>query len=298
AGQTVAGRDGRAWLNDAPDSVLAAFNSDGRDIPLDWEHATELLAPKGHPAPAAAWGKALQLRDGGAIWGQFEWTERGRASVANREYRYISPVFIYETATGRIRRISSVALTNKPNLKIKALNHQQSPDQGEHAMTWKELLALLGLAETDTEAQAINAVKKLQGDLQTALNRADTPSLDKFVPRADYDAAVARATNAETVLQTKTAAELDSAIDSEVSAALAAGKITPATAEYHKANCRAEGGLDRFRAFVAAAPVVGDASGLDGKRPAEGSALNAEETQVIAMLGLTVDEYKKYNPAQ
>ena len=39
----------------------------------------------------------------------------------------------------------------------------------------------------------------------------------------------------------------------EIEAALGAGKITPATVEYHKASCRQDGGLERFRDFVKAA---------------------------------------------
>lgn len=163
---------------------------------------------------------------------------------------------------------------------------------------WKQLLALLGLTEASTEEQAINAVKKLQGELQTALNRAETPSLDKFVPRADYDAAVARAANAEQKIADQAKTEMETAINAEVDAALKAGKITPATAEYHKANCRADGGLDRFRAFVAAAPVIGDGSGLDGKKPGDSdTALNAEAQQLAAVFGNSAEDLKKYGQA-
>ncbi|OGC00137.1 hypothetical protein A2V82_16505 [candidate division KSB1 bacterium RBG_16_48_16] len=294
AGQSVVGRDGRAWVNDNPQGIVSAFAGNKAPIPVDVEHATEIKAPGGDAAPAMAWVEKEEVREGGSIWGEVTWTPKGQEMVANREYRYISPVLIYEKATGRIVGISSVGLTNKPNLYLNALN-RESNQKEEIAMDLKALLAALGLPETATLEQALNAVGKLKGDLTTALNRVETPSLDKYVPRADYDAAVGKAANAEQKGRERDAADLDTAINTEIDGALKAGKITPATAEYHKAQCRQDGGLDRFKQFVTAAPVVADASGLDGKKPGETTtALNAEEAKIAAMFGNSVEDIKKY----
>lgn len=294
-GQVVAGYDGRTWINDNPEGIVNNFRADGRELPLDWEHATELQAPQGLPAPAAAWGNELQVRDGGAIWGRFEWTDRGRASVESKEYRYISPVWIYEIGSGRIRSISSVALVNKPNLALPALNQQQLKQEGDHAM-FKKLLILLGLAETATEEQALNAVTLLQGDLKTARNRAETPSLDKFVPRADYDNVVSRATNAETKLSERDKADLDKAVTAAVDDAVKSGKIVPASKDYYTAMCRQEGGLAAFTKFLETAPVIGKDSDLDDKDPNKdkGLALNNEQSRIAAMFGNSAEDLKKY----
>lgn len=303
-GLEVVGEDGRTWINDQPQAVLdyfAAMQARNQELPIDWEHASALKAPKGDPAPAAAWGTTLEMREGGSIWAKISWTPRGHEAVANREYRHVSPVIVYLKATRRIVGISSVGLTNKPNLHLQALNSQE----GGHSTTeeethmLKKLLTALALPETATEAEALNAIGKLQADLTTANNRADIPSLDKFVPRADYDTALNRAATAETTLAESKKAELETAINSEITAALAAGKITPATADYHKANCRREGGLEQFKAFVAAAPVVGADSGLDGKEAGDGqgSALNAEQAKIATMFGNSVEDLKKYGTA-
>lgn len=292
-GRVVTGRDGRTWLNDNPAEIIVAHIKNEALIPVDVEHATELKAPEGEAAPAMAWIGKVEARDSGAIWGKAEWTPRGREMVANREYRYISPVFVYEKATGRIVSISSVGLTNKPNLYLNALNRESN--QKEDNVMDKELLAALGLPETATPAQALNAVGKLKGDLATATNRAESPSLDKYVPRADYDAAVAKATNAEQKVRERDAVDLDKAINTEIDGALQAGKITPATTEYHKAQCRQDGGLERFKAFVAAAPVVAGDSNLDGKKPGDtDKALNAEEAKIADMFGNSVEDIRKY----
>lgn len=293
AGPEVRGRDGRSWRLDDPQAVVVAFVAAGVDLPLDIEHATELKAPKGEPAPAVGWITALEVRNG-SVWGRVDWNSEGGWSVAYRQYRYISPVFTYDKVTMQILRLTSVALTNQPNLALQALNREEQK-QNEEEPAMKKIYAALGLAETATEADALNAIEKMRGDLSTATNRAESPSLDKFVPRADHDAALARATNAEKKLGEMQAAQLEKEIETEVGDALKAGKITPATADYHKAQCRQEGGLDRFRDFVKAAPVVGGASGLDGKSPDEGGkAMNAEEAKVAAMFGNTADDLKKY----
>ena len=52
AGPRVTGVDGRSFLNDRPDRVVAEFNALGRSVPIDENHASEILAPKGKPSPA------------------------------------------------------------------------------------------------------------------------------------------------------------------------------------------------------------------------------------------------------
>ena len=298
AGPEVTGIDGRRFLNDQPQSILDVFDrlkAHGRDLPIDYEHASELKAPKGEPAPAAAWVVALALREGGSIWAKVEWTPKGQDMVTNREYRYLSPSLIYETATNRIVAINSVGLTNRPNFTLTALNHEDFTLPKE-TDTMKKIYQKLGLAETASEDEAVAAIGALQNNLAIANNRAESPSLDKFVPRADLDAALARATNAEQSLATAKQAEQETAINTAVTAAVQAGLITPATVEYHKANCRAEGGLARFQEFVKVAPVIGDKSGLEKKDPdpATSTALNAEQSTIAAMFGNTADDLKKY----
>ena len=46
-------------------------------------------------------------------------------------------------------------------------------------------------------------------------------------------------------------------VDAEIDAALRAGKITPASVDYHRAACADAEGLERFRAFVRGAPAIG-----------------------------------------
>jgi phage I-like protein len=123
AGEVVKGRDGRTWINPFPESILTAFNAKGCDLVIDFEHSTELKAPYGEPAPAVGWVDSLRLK-GSAVLGRVAWNHIGKAAVLSRSYRYYSPVFQYEKSTGRIVSLSSVGLTNQPNLRLPALNNE------------------------------------------------------------------------------------------------------------------------------------------------------------------------------
>lgn len=291
AGPTVAGRDGRTWLFDelAQQLVLSSFAARGIDLAIDWEHASEVSAPRGEPAPAAGWIDQLEIRDG-ALWGHVSWTPRAGEQVATREYRFVSPVFDYDEADRRILRMVSVGLTNKPNLVLTALNHE-NPEPKKLPIS-VALAASLGLSEAATDEQAIAAITQLKASA-TARNN-EQPSLDKFVPRPEYEQAVARATNAEQALVHRQAADHKAVVDTEIDAALKAGKITPATVDFYRATCSDQSGLDSFRKFVAAAPVVGEASSLgDRKGENTATALNTEERQAAKLLGLSDADFIK-----
>lgn len=288
AGPVVTGRDGRTWLFDeqAQQMVLGLFTARSIELPIDWEHATQSKAPNGEEAPAAAWIAQLEIRAGG-LWGQVNWTPRGGEQVVAREYRFLSPVFDYEADGGRIVRLVSAGLTNVPNFLLTALNHE-NPEF--NVKLSPALLALLGLPEAATEADVLAATTQLK----QAANAEKTPNLATFVPRADYETLLSRATNAEQALSTRVKTERDASVNAEIDAALKLGKITPATTDYHRAACQEDGGLERFKAFVNAAPVVAEPSGLDGKpKPVLSTALNAEQQAMCAQLGVDPEQYAK-----
>ncbi|MGK4386302.1 phage protease [Ectopseudomonas oleovorans] len=293
-GPTVTGRDGRTWSYD-PAQVLAATKAHtaGADLPFDYVHATELKAPQGEDAPASGWAREYRINERGAIEARVEWTAKARNAIAEREYRYISPVFTYDD-DGRIHRFSSFGLVNKPNLLTKALNAEQ-PTTENIPMLAAAIRAALGLPETATEDEAVAAIKALKEAKETALNSEKAPSLQLYVPRGDYNALEQRALNAEQQLKQRAEDELKTAINTEIDAALKAGKITPATKAYHLAACQEEGGLERFREFVKAAPSVTATVVPEGKVDEQNkTALNAEQQQAARMFGMTDAQYLKH----
>lgn len=303
-GPTIGGRDGRQWTYDANQVIAETVaHTQGTDLPFDYNHATELKAPKGEKAEASGWAREYRVNERGAVEARVEWTKEARNAIESKEYRYISPVFAYDDRTGRIARFSSFALVNKPNLLTKALNSEQaaflSQQPEESDMALAAILAALGLPETATEEEAVAAINKLLEDkkvaLQTAANSEKVPSLSLYVPRQDYDALQKRALNAEQKLEQHGKDQLKIAINAEIEGALKAGKITPASKDYHLAACQEEGGLERFRQFVKSAPSVITPITPEGEhQDSEKTALNSEQQQAARMLGMDDEQYTKH----
>lgn len=299
-GPTIGGRDGRQWSYDANQVITETVaHTQGIDLPFDYNHGTELKAPKGEKAEASGWAREYRVNERGAVEARVEWTQKARNAIESREYRYISPVFAFDERTRRIARFSSFALVNKPNLLTKALNSEQaaflSQQPEESDMALAAILAALGLPETATDEEAVAAINKLLEDkkvaLQTAANSEKAPSLALYVPRQDYNTLEQRALNAENQLQQHQKTQLTLAINAEIEGALKIGKITPATKDYHLAACQEEGGLERFREFVKNAPSVIDPVTPQGEHQGEKKALNAEEQAAAKAFGWTDEQY-------
>lgn len=278
----IVGRDGRAWhLTDAQ-KVLDAFALNKQALPIDFEHATEIKAVKGEKAPAVGWIEELAIVDG-LIKGRVVWTAEGAEAILNREYRYVSPVFVC-TKGGEVIRLTSVGLTNQPNLHLKALNTQQKGD------SMKAICKRLGLADDASEIEILKALELLQTE---RASNAEAQTLKNVVPRTEFDAVQTRALNAEKALKDQADAELEKAINSSVDDAITAKKITPASKGYFTTMCRKEGGLDEFKAFINASPVMLAPSSLDGKdAPNTGTGLSDLEKATCRAMNLSEEAFK------
>ncbi|MDU7778691.1 MAG: phage protease [Aeromonas caviae] len=267
------GNDGRTWNNSNPDAVVASFT---KKRPFDVEHATHIKGPKGEKAPAVGWILALQ-NIAGEVWGMVDWNSEGREMLEKKEYAFYSPAFLYEE-DGTVRAIASVGLTNEPNLdQLPALNRE------ENTMPLPvELTQALGLgADADTTA-ALTAINTLKADHQLALNRANAgPDLTKFVPKETHELALNRALAAEAKVKETDDAKLTALVD----AAINDGKIAPANKEMFLGMCRQEGGVEKFNAFVASAPVIADASKVKGKEQQQGE-LSKDELALCRAMGV------------
>lgn len=283
AGSTVTGRDGRSWLNDQPDAIIAAFDAGGLDLPVDLEHATELKAPKGEPAPAQGWVKKL-LNRAGAIVAQVEWTEAGAALIKGKAYRFLSPAFLHQQDNGRVVRLLSVGLTNRPNLYIPALNSEKIT---ETPMDRAAIAAALGIATTATDADVITSINSLKASVAA-------PDPKKFVPAADLTAALNRATTAEAALAARTKADGEAKATSLIDQAVKDGKIAPASKDYYLALCHAEGGYAQVEGLLKTLPVLTGKTDLDTIPPGsvEGE-LTAEQKAICSQTGISEEQFKK-----
>lgn len=273
------GLDGRTWNNSNPDAVVAAFT---RKRPFDVEHATHILGPQGKPAPAYGWIEALENIDG-EVWGMVEWNEDGERILAAKNYAFYSPSFTYD-ANGVVRRITSAALTNDPNLdQLPALNREETP-----MPLPVELTQALGLGADADVAAAITAIGSLKSEHQLAMNRAAAgPDLTKFVPKETFDLAMNRATKAEALVKETEEAKLATLVDG----AIAEGKIAPANKEMFLGMCRTEGGVEQFKKFVEAAPVIADASKVKGNEHQQQGELSENQLAMCRKFNMKPELY-------
>ena len=298
SGKTVKGRDGREWKNPNPKQV--ALNSVTRLslLPIDENHSTDLSAPKGGASPALGWMKNLCADASGAIWADVEWTKRGREVLAEKEYRFISPVFLH-SEKGEINCILRAALTNTPNLNLPALNSEQLENIKEESNFMnKALLAALGLPETATEAEALAAVTALNASKPKTEVQTDKSSVDlgAYAPRADLNAMESRAVEAEKKLAELNAAQLKKDAEAAVDEAIKNRKIAPASKAQYLALCATQDGLDRFKGIMADTPaVMGDIpQAPESTPPSAGNvSLNSEEAAFAKAAGKTPEEWAK-----
>ncbi|MFC5372882.1 phage protease [Brevundimonas faecalis] len=287
AGVQVKGRDGREWLNDRPADVVAA--TAGRlPLVLDWEHATEVKASKGEEAPAAAWIEEVEAREGGAIWGRADWTPRGRAQVEAKEYRFLSPGFDFDRATGRIARLVHAGLTNTPNLVLTALNREGADiTQKETPLNFMtRLREALGLPADADEDAVLAAVTQAR-----AVNRP--VDLAVYAPRAELATALNRATTAEAERDALKAEKTDADIETALNRALDEGRIIPASADQYRTMCRTQG-VAEFEKLAATLPVIAGAADSRAKSKIEDksdTALTDEERAVCRAMGTSEADF-------
>tara|TARA_B100000678_G_scaffold258338_1_gene237836 strand:+ start:2079 stop:3086 length:1008 start_codon:yes stop_codon:yes gene_type:complete len=293
AGPRVEGVDLRWWMMTNPQRVLDVFeyNRKSADLVVDYEHGQEKLASAGHSAPAAGWIKELEIRDG-AIWGRVKWTDRAANHIRDGEYRYMSPVILYETESREIVGIKSVALVNQPNLSLKALNRRDHNQ--ETVVNLSKLREALGLSDDADETKIVAAVNSLKSERDVALNRSTTPDTSQYVPMATYNTALNRAQAAEQKLAEHETASKETEIETAINSALKDGKIAPADKEFYTASCRAEGGLESFKTFLKTKQPVVETKPTDTDKQPDKSdtkiALNRAQQEVAAAMGLSEAE--------
>ena len=134
--------------------VIQEFNSKKLDMVVDYEHQTILSEKNGKPAPAAGWVTELKWVEGSGLYGKVEWTELAKGMIANKEYRYLSPVFCHDD-NGHIVSLVHAALTNNPALDSLSEVSAAILTRKRMAcsMDFTSFIKLLGLPETASKAE-------------------------------------------------------------------------------------------------------------------------------------------------
>lgn len=269
-------RDGRVFDVD-PELLAARFVEDGVDLPIDIDHATVKKAMFGEAAPAVGWVSKLEARTDG-LYGKVEWLTEGLRVLSARTHRYISPTLKHDD-NGKAYWLHSAALVAAPAASMAAVASADLSKQEEPNML-KAIAAALGLSEDASEASCLSALTNLKARIDPAVHQA---ALDQVKTLS-------------TELETRNKADHQAKVDALLEDALKAKKIVPAQRDQYAALCASSEGLAQVTALFGTMTATLAASGLDEKKPGgDMSTLSAEDREVIKMMGLSEEDYRKAN---
>lgn len=283
--------------------VIEEFNRQANDMVADYEHQTLY----GGEAPAAGWIKELFSKGIEGIWAKIEWNERAKEYIKNKEYKYVSPVFLKRLSDNRVVKLVNIALTNQPNIDgmvpivnkaIEFLTNKREEKKMKNA------LALLGLPENATEEQVVQCINKLKVPVVIVANKTvlDTLGLKEGATESEVVATIMamkqgsdkyvelanKVTTLEKSLKEKDAEEM-------VNSALKDGKITADQKDWAAKYAATD--PEGFKLFIAKAPQVVPMGSLSkGGDSKDKGGLDEAQLEVNKLLGIADDTFKKHNP--
>jgi phage I-like protein len=294
-------------------SMVAAFQSRGIDLVIDYEHQSL----NGERAPAAGWIKALEAR-GDGLWARVDWTQQAREYLTQREYRYFSPVLRLDPETRRPMALMHVGLTNVPAInhlpplvarwggeagtsgELKPVELAWGAPMGldsakENSKMVEKLKRLMGLApEVEEGAVCVRALEAFR-ELGVILDLPDDATVAHLKGAMEaYKTGAARLLKAEAEVQALKGRLAEEAADRSVEEALKAGKVSPAQRGWALEYCRRD--PEGFKTFTERAPKLvptGEELRLKKEPFDEEHGLAPEELAICRSLNVPAEEYLK-----
>lgn len=281
-------------------SIIMDFSARGKDIVIDYEHQTNT----GNEAPAAGWIRRLAVEPGQGLFADgVEWTEKGRARLEKREYRYHSPVLYLRD--GRPFMLQSVALTNHPALHgypaLVADDNINTTEEQHMNENLKKIATMSGVnivtladGKEDEKATAEAVFIALADQAKKAAALAELLVLHDCKTAEELALRIAGMVPAaeKQALEGKLA---KIAAEKAVSQALTDGKLVEAQKTW--ALAYAEKDLQAFSDFVAKAPKVAPGiAPIDTGKPAKASdrkEFSDVELTIFKRVGLSNEQIKK-----
>ena len=264
------------WFIDAEiaQRLIAKIEERNLRIPIDYEHQGFLSEKNGQPAPAAGWFRTLEWREGEGLFAlDVEWTDKAREMIKAGEYRYVSPVFLNDSATGAVTSLLGAGITNNPGLNVLA-----------------ELMALK--AEAGRQGSSSAPTEDLGAPAPVdSLVRESRETLEALRARTEEALSAQREV---TALRQKIA---NSQIDAVIEDALAGARILPT----HVDAARRLAGVDfeALKRLLDRPPLFPALLGmqstrtpaLDGAPRHSRASLSREEQQICALTGRSHKEF-------
>lgn len=226
------------------DEMVRNFAATKTDLLFDYEHRSLWGDSK-----AAGWSAEVQAREDGLYVKYPDFTKPAQEMIANREYRYFSPVYRLNAQDKLGKEIGaqviSVALTNVPYMDNE-IDHIANQKIEDTDMSFsKEFLQRLGLAENATEAEINVKLNSLCQSLGLDEGATLTQISEKLIlvttpapPEKKVDEAKANAAQIPSevearikALESEKDANKKTAADALINSAVSDGKILPAHQE-------------------------------------------------------------------
>jgi phage I-like protein len=165
-------------------NVVEAWKADGsREILVDFEHNAEQGGTS--DTSAAAWATNLRVDPERGLVADFRMTDAGAAAVSNRRLRFLSVAWLVDRATREPLRLTSIALTNKPNIPVAPVLNREPPaattvEETQGNQNMEKLKELLGLGPEATDDDVAAAVKALQDKVAESDRAAAEREAEEF----------------------------------------------------------------------------------------------------------------------
>ena len=138
---------------EAFDALVEKWRADGEpEILVDFDHASET----GGATEAAAWATALRSDEDG-LHATFRMTDKGAEALSATRYRYLSPAW-YVDEEGHPTELSTIALTNRPNLPVPRLLNRKpdaEPAPAQNAEAGESISSPAGAGEGNPPEEGI-----------------------------------------------------------------------------------------------------------------------------------------------
>lgn len=161
------------------DEMAANFTAKSTDLLVDWEHNSLWGDTK-----AAGWITELEAREDGLYAKYPEFTPGAEEQIANREYRYFSPVYKLESTSksgeSRGAVIDSVAITNRPYF-----------DEDEINAIGNSAAFSTGADESDSDESGNLSKNKTTADMKLNKENLAKFGLDENATEEEVNAAIA-----------------------------------------------------------------------------------------------------------
>ena len=265
---------------------------------------------------------AFEWRAGLGLFAQVTWTDRARAHIAANEYRYISPVILFD-AKGQVTGLHNAALVSTPAILgmdavTAALAAAAVPTQGttlprhpttdpqESRMDLAILITMLGLAATAGVPDVTAALQALinrpalpvalctQLGLQASADEAAAlAALSKKLTTPDAGTLAAMAA-LQAQVATLTSQVVERQVTEAIEAAITVGKMTEALRPWALSFGRKD--MAGLTAYLAAAPAIQGLAGQTGGRAAgaadtPATVLTPAQAMLAAQLGIDPKAY-------